>query len=357
MRLSRRDLLAGLVAGLACGLVGTAAQVQPSGPIRRRWPTGNARLAPPARADGLVFYAGDKTVGAISPQRQEALWGGPHGLAGAAVFRPRAAGGRLICGGREELACWDLQGGERYWRYRPRVQAGVPLMTAGRTYLGDGHEIVALDNQSGAPVWRFAGVADTLVSYAPAISRDTLFVGPGDGRLYALGAGDGALRWTLDLSGQWQYLRQLHLSGDVLVVGGYREKLYGISTKDGAVLWSFNAGNFINSHCVSGDTAYLWSPTGWVYAIDTATGKARWRHRTTDYSDAAANWAAVMAELVVEDQRLYALVMDDVLHVLDAETGEPGARLLLPEPVRPSVLPIPGIGLVFATVQGDLILL
>jgi outer membrane protein assembly factor BamB len=353
----RRAVLAGVMAGLVCGAVGVVAQVQPLSSIRRRWPTGNTGLAPPARADALVLYAGDKTIGAISPQGQDAGWGRLHGLAGAAVFRPRAAAGRLICGGLQEVACWDIKGGVPCWRYRPRVQAGVPLMTAAHTYLGDGNEVVALDNQTGVPLWRFAGNADTLVSYAPAIAGDTLFVGSGDGRLYALSAGDGSPHWTLDLSGQWQYPRQLHLSGDVLVAGGYREKLYGISTTDGSVLWSFNAGNFINSHCVCGDTAYLWSPTGWVYAIDAATGTVRWRHRTTDYSDAAANWASVMAELVVEDRWLYALAMDDVLHVLDAKTGESRARLPLPEPVRPAVLPIPELGLVFATVQGDLILL
>jgi hypothetical protein len=357
VRLTRRALLAGLAAGLVCGSAWVAAKAQYPGVVRRRWPTGNARLAPPARAEGLVLYAGDKTIGAIRPDRDDILWERAHGLAGPAVYRPRTAGGRLICGGPRGIACWDPVGGERHWGYRPRVLAGVPLMTAECTYLGDGHEIAALDSRTGAPVWRFAGVANTLVNYSPALAGETLFVGPGDGRLYALATGDGALRWTLNLSKQWQYLRQLHLSGDVLVAGSYKEKLYGISVKDGSVLWSFNAGNFINSHCVSGDTAYLWSPTGWVYAIDTATGLVRWRHRTTDYGEAAANWAAVMAELVVEDGRLYALAMDDVLHILNARTGEPSARLALPERVRPAVLPIPDLGLIFATGQGDLILL
>jgi hypothetical protein len=128
------------------------------------------------------------------------------------------------------------------------------------------------------------------------------------------------------VSAQRQYLRQLHLSGDLLVAGGYTERLYGISVQNGVVLWAFNAGNLINSHRVSIETAYLWSLTGWVNAIDTATGQACWRHRTTDHTDAAANWAAVMAELVVEDRRLYALAMDGVLHVLDTEAGEPSGR-------------------------------
>ncbi len=357
MRLTRRALLAGLAAGLVWGPPRLAAQTPSPGAALRRWPTGNGRLAPPARADGLILFAGDRTVGAIRPDGPDPLWAGPHGLAGAALFRPRAADGRLVCGGPRGIGCWRLADGEPLWGYRPRVQLGVPLVTAQRTYLGDGHEVVALDNRSGEALWRFAGLADTLVSYAPAMAGETLFVGSGDGRLYALGAQDGAQRWALDLSGQWQYLRQLHLSGDLLVAGAYTERLYGISTRDGSVLWSFHAGNFINSHCVADGTAYLWSPTGWVYAVDTATGLVRWRHKTTDYGEGAANWAPVMAELAVEGGRLYALAMDQVLHVLDARTGEPRARLPLPEPVRPAVLPIPDLGLVFATVQGDLILL
>jgi outer membrane protein assembly factor BamB len=353
---TRRAVLTGLAAGLALGPAAAAAMGRRPATLRR-WPTGNARLSPPALAEGQVLYAGDMTIGSVAVQQEGTQWERPHGLAGAAVFRPRAAGGRLICGGPREIGCWGIGGQGPGWRYRPRLQLGVPLVTTERTYLGDGHEVVALDNPSGGPVWRFPGMPDTLVSYAPAIAGETLFVGSGDGRLYALGTDDGRLRWTRDLSDQWQYLRQLHLSGQVLVAGGYREKLYGISTSDGSVLWSFSAGNFINSHCVAGGTAYLWSPTGWVYAVDAATGQLRWRHRTTDYGAAAANWAAVMAELAVEDQRLYALALDHVLHVLDAETGEAEVRLPLPEPVRPALLPIPGAGLVFATVRGDLILI
>jgi outer membrane protein assembly factor BamB len=107
----------------------------------------------------------------------------------------------------------------------------------------------------------------------------------------------------------------------------------------------------------SGDTAYLWSPTGWIFAIDATSGALRWRHRTTDYGRRAGNWAPVMAELVSEQRRIYALAMDDVLHVLDTASGKEIYRLTLPERVRPSVLPIPGHGLAFAAAQGDALLI
>jgi len=378
VRAARRALLAGLAGGLAAGLSAAltpglawgdsrgAGEGRRSDPIRQRWPTGNSRLAPPGLAgDGLagdqVLYAGDRTIGAISIRGERLPWQAPHGLASAAVFRPRTAGAHLVCGGLHDIGCWGLDDHAPHcapvWRYRARTQLGVPLVSAERTYLGDGHEVVALETRSGETLWRFAATPDTQISFSPAMSGDVLFVGPGDGSLYALGAADGALRWSLDGRAQWKYLRQLQVSGEVLVAGGYLERLYGLSTLDGSVLWSFNAGNFINSYCVAAGTAYLWSPTGWLCAVDAQGGEVRWRHRTSDYGEAAANWAAVLAELAVQGGRLYALAMDHVLHVLNAENGAALGRLALPEPVRPAVLPVPGVGAVLAAAQGDLILL
>ncbi|MFZ4539946.1 MAG: PQQ-binding-like beta-propeller repeat protein [Propionivibrio sp.] len=83
-----------------------------------------------------------------------------------------------------------------------------------------------------------------------------------NGVLYALSLADGALKWRLDDSREWQYIRQMYVSGQVLVAGTYTELLYGIAVDSGKILWKFKAGNFINSHHVAGGSAYLWSPTG-----------------------------------------------------------------------------------------------
>lgn len=313
-------------------------------------------LVPLSAAGARVLFAGERMLGAISLDQAEPLWIVPHGLARGAAFRPRAAGRRVVCGGPDAIVCRSLDDGTPGWRYAAKVQTGVPLVGHDRTFVGDGHEIVALDNATGSPVWRFAGIADTLASYAPAALGDTILAGPGDGRLYALAAGDGHLRWVIDRGSEWQYLRQLHVSGRMLIAGSYTERLYGISIDDGTVRWSFNAGNFINSHHVADAAAYLWSPTGWIYAIETASGAVRWRHRTTGYSGAAGDWASVLAELVTDEGRLYALAMDDVLHVLDTASGNEIERFALPERVRPSVLPMSGRGLAFAAVQGDVFL-
>jgi outer membrane protein assembly factor BamB len=354
--LSRRRLLVALAASALPGLLraeGTTSE-RAAGPIVvRQWDSGNALLAPLTVEGSSVLYAGNSHLGRIDPTKQQALWRTAHGLSREAVFRPRAAGNLVLCGGLAELGAWNIDNGARSWVHTARTQLGVPCVTQALSYVGDGHELLALDNASGAVRWRYAGTPDTLTSYAPVVSGDTLMFAPGNGLLYALDAGQGRLKWRLDRSHEWQYLRQLYVSGEVLVAGSYKELLYGISVADGRVLWTFNAGNFINSHHVAGDAAYLWSPTGWVYAIDTQTGGVRWRHRTTNYRSAGANWGPLMAELVTQGEHLYALDMLGVLHVLHRQTGDEVHRLTLANDLRPTVLPLANRQIVVASGAGQ----
>ena len=303
-----------------------------------------------------MVFAGERTLGLLNPASAAPLWAVSHKLPEGAAFRPRARNGVVVCGGQREIGAWQFNNGKEIWRHRASRQLGVPCLHRDLAYFGDGHELMALRLKSGEIAWRFSAIPDTQISYAPVASGDMLLVGPGDGRLYALSAEDGKPRWVLNRIDEWQYLRQLHVEGDVLVAGSYQETLYGIDIASGRQLWDFSAGNFINSHHVAAGSAYLWSPTGWIYAIDIRTGAMRWRHRTTDYRGDSRNWGALMAELVTHGNRLYALDLTNVLHVLSTETGEEIARHALPEAVRPFVLPLSGNALVFGAGNGDLLL-
>ena len=362
MNLTRRRCLQ----GLCLGLVGAPFLARANRPwvptlgearLVRRWATGNQNLAPAALIEGHLLFAGEQTLGLIDPTAETPLWVRPHQLPEGAVFRPRAAAGTAICAGRRELGAWGLESGEPIWRRSALRQLGVPYLDGDVLFLGDGHELIALDLASGSPHWRFTAIADTQISYAPVATDDTVLIGPGDGRLYALDRTNGQPRWVLNRSEDWQYLRQLQVAGNILVAGGYTEKLYGIDLTSGTLLWSFSAGNFINSHHVAGDTAFLWSPTGWLYAIDIHSGEERWRHRTTGYRGGPHEWASLMAELTSRDGRLYALDLAHVLHVLDQSQGEEIARYRLPAPTRPFVLPLTTQEVVVGGHDGDLWLL
>lgn len=357
LRHSRRSFLQATIAGLCLRpATGFAAETAPLA-VRHLWPTDNSRIGPISEAAGLLFYAGDRSIGALSSTGGDQLWSHRHGFDGPAVFRPRLTASLMVTGGRHWLAAYDQTTGAEVWRYDARIQTGVPLVEEHALFFGDGHEIVALDTASGAERWRFAGIPDTLAAYAPAASVDTVFAGPGDGHLYALDRATGGLRWSKDIRRDWQYLRQITVAEGILVAGTYKEILAGIALEDGRRLWSFNAGNFINSQHVAGRAAHLWSPTGWVYAIDLASGKVRWRHQTTNYDGRAGNWASVLAEITSRGGQLHVLSMDNTLHVLDMGDGTELAARPVPGRIRHAVLPLAdGSGFAFPTEDAEVLL-
>lgn len=355
VRPTRRALLQ-LAAGLFAGpAFGARAGETPTLKTRARLDTGNATLNPPAFGDRRIVYCGDRTAGATDAAGK-ALWRIDLPDGRAAHFRPRLANDLALIGGRGGLVALDPETGETLWRRGAAIQTGVPALAGELACFGDGHEIVAVEARTGKERWRFAGVPDTLGSYAPAIAGDVVLAGPGDGRLYALSAVDGSLLWKADRSAEWQYLRQLHVHEGILVAGSYKEKLFGVSIADGKPLWEFNAGNFINSHHVADGAAYLWSPTGFIYAVDAASGKVRWRHETTDYDETHGNWASLMAELVTADGKLFALAMDDVLHVLSTGDGAEAMRYAVGAKARHAVLPLGENRFAFPLTDGSLLL-
>jgi outer membrane protein assembly factor BamB len=357
MNLTRRVMLSGIVAGLGFRPARPWAQ-EPAQvlPVLARRSTANTRLAPLTGAGDRLLFCGDQSLGVLAAADLSVQWQAPLGLDTPADFRPRLGDGVVVCGGRSWLAGHDLASGRRLWLYPATIQTGVPLVSASQVFFGDGHRITALDLRTGAVLWRFDGVPDTLASYAPAASDDTVFCGPGDGRLYALDRKDGRLRWSRDGREDWQYLRQISVEGDLVVAGTYKETLVGLTVQEGATRWSFNAGNFINSQLVRDGVAYLWSPTGWIYAISTRSGAVLWRYQTTDFDGTAGNWGSILAELATQGDQLCVLDMQDVLHLLDRATGQVHRAVSVPDRIRHAVLPLDGEGFAFPTLSAEILL-
>ena len=272
-------------------------------------------MAPLALLDGHVFFNGDKTLGRIDPVNAALTWNVPHRLSSNAVYRSRAAGQLVISGGQRELGGWHQADGQALWLHKAILQVGTPFVDVDRTYVGDGHWLLALGNQTGDIDWRFApDTDDCTAAYAPTVAGETVFFGPGDGMLYAVNRLDGKLKWKLDEKKEWQYIRQMYVSGKVLVAGTYTELLYG---------------------------------------IDVATGKVRWRHQTSRYGNNAANWGHMMAEIVTFENQVYCLDMKQVLHVLDAVDGKELLRIPFAHDLRPTVSPLPDRRAVMASDSGE----
>jgi len=320
------------------------------------WQSANPNIYPPTLDEQTLFVNGQRAIEAWDITTGKLHWS--HPVNSAAVFQPRIAGELILVSGRHDISVHDKQSGEIHWGLSAKREFSVPLIHMSLLVIGDGDLLKVFNLNDGKLQWQFRTAGNARIGYAPVGYGENIMLAAGNGVLYSLKAKTGEVQWQVDRYNDWQYLRQLDISNGVLVAGGYHDEMFGIDPDNGTIIWRFVAGNFINSELVSDGMVYFWSPTGWIYALDTTDGKVRWRHRTINWSnpDYPGSWSSIMAELEADDNHLYILAMDDVLHQLDKKSGEEVACYTVEHDLRPFVTLTPiRDEVIFGTKRGKLI--
>lgn len=269
-------------------------------------------------------------------------------IAGSAV----AADGVVYVGSDDgNVYAVEAASGLQRWVHRTGGPVpGTPAVAGAHVYVTsyDGR-IRALDRSSGALVWSFrtggerrfearglhgwqpkhqtyADPFDVFLS-SPAVVDGVVYVGSGDGHVYALSAADGTLRWRFD-TGEVVHASPAVAQG-LVVVGSWNGRLYALDAKSGAERWRFQGGvdalignqqGFQSSPTVrvedGAGTVYVGSRDAHLYALDLATGRELWRHATN------ASW--VVSSPLVHGGRVHFATSDSSLVVaLAARDGAP----------------------------------
>lgn len=160
---------------------------------------------------------------------------------------------------------------------------------------GDGR-VHALDCASGRTRWVFEpGEALEYFSYpddprswdfyasSPVVVDDSVYVGSGDGHVYALALEDGRERWRFRTEA---VVRATPAVADgVVYAGGMDGRLYALHAESGELLWSFDTegsryfpvGEVQSSPAVADGKVLFGSRDGRLYCLDAASGKQEWR--------------------------------------------------------------------------------
>ncbi|MCW8826819.1 MAG: PQQ-binding-like beta-propeller repeat protein [Gammaproteobacteria bacterium] len=353
-----RNLAAALAVAIASlFFVGNVeAQVAETTSHQISWQSANPNIYPPALDGETLFVNGQRAIEAWDTTTGKLRWS--HALKSPAVFQPRIADELLVVSGRHDISIRDKQNGKIRWTLSAQREFSVPLIYQEMLVIGDGDLLKAMSLNDGTQLWQFKTSGNARIGYAPVGYGENILLAAGNGVLYSLTVNNGKVNWQVDRYNDWQYLRQLDISNGVLVAGGYHDEMFGIDPDNGNIKWRFVAGNFINSELVSDGVVYFWSPTGWIYALNSTDGKQRWRHRTINWSNPGypGSWSSIMAEIEADDDYLYILAMDDVLHKLDKRSGEEVACFTIGHDLRPFVIPSPGgQEFIFGTKMGELI--
>jgi outer membrane protein assembly factor BamB len=217
-----------------------------------------------------------------------------------------------------------------------------PAISGGTVYFGSAdHTFYALDKHAGALRWKF--VTKGRISSSPAVAGGRVYFGSYDGNFYALDAANGALVWKFATEGERRFsARHLHgaepaaevmpdpfdffLSSPAVVngsvyVGSGDGNVYALDAGSGALRWKFHTGNVVHaSPAVADGTLFVGSWDSYFYALDAASGKERWKFKTGEDAN-INNQVGIQSSAVIADGLVYFGCRDSNLYALDATSG------------------------------------
>jgi outer membrane protein assembly factor BamB len=303
----------------------------------------------PAFSQTIASFRGDAQHSGIYQQVGVPLL---HGIkwkfkTGAAVIStPAVVDGTAYFGSNDHyLYAVNLADGAQHWKFKTgsRVTSS-PAVYNGRVYFGsyDGN-IYAVDAKSGEQRWKFASEGERRFSgrhlhgtdpaaesmpdpfdfylSSPSIDADTVYVGSGDGNIYALDASSGALRWKFH-TGNVVHASPAVANG-MVYIGSWDSYFYAIDEKSGKERWRFKTGEdqeianqvgIQSSATLAGGMVYFGCRDSNLYALDAASGAKKWAYHTK------GSW--VISRPIAKDGTLYFATSDSALFdAVDAKTG------------------------------------
>ena len=208
----------------------------------------------------------------------------------------------------------------------------APLVQGGTVYLGDsGGLLQALDARTGTLRWRFR--AGGAIASAPASDGTRIFFASRDGVLHALDAKTGARVWSLavgaDLGSDhyWDYfLSSASLHGGTLFIGAGDGRLRAIAAGTGRLLWSHDAGARIRTTPAVGDGRVVFgTQAGHVVALHERDGRPAWDFATEGagrtFDDRGNDTTSVASAPTIAAGSVFVGGRDGFLYALDLASG------------------------------------
>jgi outer membrane protein assembly factor BamB len=220
-----------------------------------------------------------------------------------------------------------------------------PTLADGLIYHEGNTGLAVQDSKSGQDKWVFGLETAGDVTSSPAIDQGVIYFGTSQGYFYAL---DLATRQP-----KWKTYIENHLSTDPAIADGlvyfagdqylnnpgtdviYSERsIYALDQQTGKQIWQFSppssveTGGWVSDpivadgvvYCASSEDAYIGH--GYVYALDSKTGKQLWAYTPNQV-------LSFPKPLAASDGLVYVVGRDGPLYALDAKTGAERWRFVI----------------------------
>ncbi len=253
--------------------------------------------------------------------------GGGHALL---EFPPVLYGNSLFqLGDNATLTSVDKQTGRQLWsRHLGALSASSPAVANGAVFVTimqrepglNAGRVVALNATTGAIRW--SRDLPSPSESSPLIDGHRLYLGSTDGTVYALSTDNGSTQWIYRAAGAVKASPTLAYGN--LYFGDYSGHVQSVRASSGARLWVagsggklFGNGQFYSTAAVIDGRVFLGNTDGRIYAYDAGTGSLDWAVQTGAYvySSPAVATAPGLGPTV------YSGSYDGNFYAIDARTG------------------------------------
>jgi outer membrane protein assembly factor BamB len=230
------------------------------------------------------------------------------------------------------------------WRFKTKGPvASSPVISNGIVYVGSyDRYLYAINESDGKQLWAFK--TQGRITSSPAVHAGRVFFASYDGNLYALDARTGEQLWKFAFQGEHRFTApHLHGSvpaaefmpdpfdfflssptivEETLYVGSGDGYVYALNVESGTLRWKFKTGNVVHATpTVDNGTVYIGSWDSYFYALDAKTGEQRWRFKTGEDPD-IYNQVGIQSSAVLSAGLVVFGCRDANVYALNAATGE-----------------------------------
>lgn len=199
----------------------------------------------------------------------------------------------------------------------------APAVTKDAVYVGGtDRKLYALDKATGKQKWTFPTKGDT--STTPVVVGDTIYFGCGDGKLYALDL-KGKEKWHFQAK-EAIYSSPIYADG-LILFGSNDSDFYAVDAMTGEQKWVLSDPTYtieVRPFVFNG-VAYFGAWDTFVYAVDIQTGLLKWKkmgYACTTKTAAVRYYSPADNGPVVTNGKVFIADRDSKLGIMDALTGD-----------------------------------
>ena len=229
------------------------------------------------------------------------------------------------------------------WKFKTQGRViSSPIVAGDAVFFGStDNNLYSVNRADGSLRWKFA--TKGAVSSSPAFADGVVYVNSNDGRFYAVDAATGKEKWNFKTGGEHRFtapgihggtprtemmadpfdmfLSSPVVGSGVVYFGSGDGNVYALDAATGSAKWTFKTGNVVHaSPALSNGVVFIGSWDRNMYAIDAKSGKEVWRFQTGN-DTIIYNQIGIASSAAISNGVVYFGCRDGHFYAVDAKTG------------------------------------